>query len=152
MKRLISTVMMVCGIWLASFAETQQTIMVNGTQVTGKSVVKMTFDNDENAIITYSDNSTDTAPVEQVKIMINYNATAINGTANMMFAYNGMVTDRLSIKGIAEGETVSVYDAAGRAKAHAKAGNDGVNIDMSKLASGIYMVKAGKTIVKVTKK
>ena len=58
----------------------------------------------------------------------------------------------LVISGI-EGETdVTLYDATGKAMAKALTKAGETRISMKGMAPGVYIVKAGKTIVKISKK
>lgn len=138
--------------WTGSMANNVQVITVNGEQITGKTVKTMTFDAAENVTLLFSDDTSESIPAEQVKITIAYGTTAIKPGSIQMFSCNTVVGNSLNIRGIGEGEKVEVFDAAGNAKASAKAEKDGVDIDASKLTPGIYIVKAGKQIVKIIKK
>ena len=112
--------------WTGSMANNVQVITVNGEQITGKTVKSMTFDAAENVTLLYSDDTSESIPAEQVKITIAYGTTAIKSGSIQMFSCNTVVGNSLNIRGIGEGENVEVFDAAGNAKASAKAGKDGV--------------------------
>ena len=77
MKKLFLSFLLMCGMCSLSHATMVQTIIVNGVEVVGKSVASMTFSGDD-AVIVYSDNSSETAPIEQVKILFAYGATGIS--------------------------------------------------------------------------
>lgn len=151
MKKLITTLVVAVVMAVNCRAEAVQTIIVNGTKVIGKNIVTMTFEG-ENAVLEYSDMTTGKAPVEQVCVLLSYDGTDVNGLKQSVFAYNGVVDDMLVISGI-EGETdVTLYDATGKAMAKALTKAGETRISMKGMAPGVYIVKAGKTIVKISKK
>lgn len=53
---------MTLGLAMNCMAEAVQTIIVNGIQVSGKSIVTMTFEGD-NAVLEYSDMTSEKAPI-----------------------------------------------------------------------------------------
>ena len=87
MRKLFTTLAMTLGLAMNCMAEAVQTIIVNGIQVSGKSIVTMTFEGD-NAVLEYSDMTSEKAPIEQVCILLSYDATDVNGLRETMFTYN----------------------------------------------------------------
>ena len=151
MRKLFTTLAMTLGLAMNCMAEAVQTIIVNGIQVSGKSIVTMTFEGD-NVVLEYSDMTSEKAPIEQVCILLSYDATDVNGLRETMFTYNGLVDDMLVVKGLEDQTDVTVYDATGKVKAKGKTNAGETRISMKGMAHGIYMLKAGKAIVKISKK
>lgn len=141
-----------CGMCSLSHAAMVQTVTVNGVEVAGKSVASMTFSGDD-AVIVYSDNSSETAPIEQVRILFSYGTTGIsNANQTGVFSFNGVVNGKLNVNGIAPGTKAVLYDANGRQCQSVVAGADGLSIDMNGKAAGVYMLKAGNQVIKFIKK
>ncbi len=65
---------------------------------------------------------------------------------------SGSVAGRLSLTGCRAGTRVAVYDAAGRAVLATVAADGRADLDVSALASGLYVLKAGDTAIKFIKK
>lgn len=59
---------------------------------------------------------------------------------------------RLTLTGCKGGERICIYDAAGREAASANANAGQTDIDISRLAAGVYVLRAGETAVKFIKK
>lgn len=152
MKKLFLSFLLMCGMCSLSHATMVQTIIVNGVEVAGKSVASMTFSGDD-AVIVYSDNSSETAPIEQVKILFAYGATGIS-KANQtgVFDFKGVVNDKLTVNGIPAGTKAVLYDANGRQCQAVVAEADGLSINMNGKAAGVYMLKVGSQVVKFIKK
>ena len=61
-------------------------------------------------------------------------------------------TEGLTLTGCKAGTHVSIYDAAGRLSLGATATDVPLRIDVSRLAPGVYVLKAGDTAIKFIKK
>ncbi len=134
---------------LCAWADATQTITVNGTAVTGKTVASISFEGD-NAVVVYSDNSTETSPLEQVKISFAYSSTGIKNVS--VFNFTGIVDGQLHLSGLKAGSSVAVLDTAGKVQQRAVASDGETIVDVSGLQHGVYMVRAGEQIVKFMKK
>lgn len=64
----------------------------------------------------------------------------------------GNLQDKLRLGGLPEGTPVMVYNTAGHQCLSTRISSKETPIDTSKLPSGIYIVKAGKTVIKFIKK
>ena len=64
----------------------------------------------------------------------------------------GNLQDKLRLGGLLEGTPVMVYNTAGHQCLSTRISSKETPIDTSKLPSGIYIVKAGKTVIKFIKK
>ena len=76
------------------------------------------------------------------------NVVANNGISLLSRVVEGSIT----ITGCKEGQTVTVVSAGGAVKVQTVTRGDHTNVDVSRLASGVYMLSVGKTTVKFIKK
>ena len=134
---------------LGAWADATQTITVNGQSVTGKTVASISFEGD-NAVVKYSDNSTETSPIEQVKISFAYFTTGIKTVS--VFNFTGIVGGQLHLSGLKAGSLIQVFDTAGRVQARANAAEGDTVLDVNSLNSGVYMVRVGNQVIKFMKK
>lgn len=78
MKKLITLLAVLATTFCSAMADNTQTVVVDGTTV-GKNVTRLTFSGD-NVVMTFADNSTQTADMSLVSISFTYSpATAIDG-------------------------------------------------------------------------
>lgn len=153
MKKFLLTLCLLGG--LSSFAladKITQTITVNGTEVTGVLVTSINFEGDE-ATLTYSDGSSETAPIEQINILLSYKSgtpTAIEEVS--VFTFNGIVGGNLSISGLENGTPVQVFDLTGKALASTTAAEGQASINVSSFRPGVYIARAGRQSIKFIKK
>lgn len=124
-----------------------QTLTING-QTVDKAVTQMTFDGD-NVVLHFADNSTQTSDMSAVTLSFT-SATGID--AVHAFQYNGVVGDELSLDGIAAGTVIAIYDASGKQQYAATAQNTSVRINVAGMQKGLYLLKAGKQVVKFVKR
>ena len=75
-------------------------------------------------------------------------AVADNGVSLLSRVVEGCLT----ITGCKEGHTVTVVSAGGAVELQTVTSGDRTNVDVSRLASGVYMLNVGKTTVKFIKK
>lgn len=149
MKKIVMTACLLCSMALGAWADATQTITVNGQSVTGKTVASISFEGD-NAVVRYSDNSTETSPIEQVKISFAYSTTGIKTVS--VFNFTGIVDGQLHLSGLKAGALIQVFDTAGRVQARAKAADGDTVLDVNSLNSGVYMVRVGNQVIKFMKK
>lgn len=149
MKKIVMTVCLLCSMALGAWADATQTITVNGTAVTGKTVRSISFEGD-NAIVLYSDNSSETSPIEQVKISFAYSATGIKHVT--VFNYNGIVGGQLHLSGLKDGAAIQVLDTAGKVQVKARTSEGETVVDVNHLQRGVYMVRVGEQVIKFMKK
>ncbi len=64
----------------------------------------------------------------------------------------GDVKGKATLEGLPSGTPVLVYDSAGRMCLSTRTGNGQTVLDTSSLTRGIYVMKAGKTVIKFNKK
>lgn len=76
------------------------------------------------------------------------NAIADKGISILSRVVEGCLT----ITGCKEGQTITVVSASGAVEVKTVTSGDHTNVDVSRLASGVYMLNVGKTTVKFIKK
>ena len=138
---LIATLSLLMG--LSVQAEKKQTLTING-QTVEKVATRITFEGD-NVIITFGDQTTQTADMEQVKLSFAPVSTAI-GTIKEH------VTDVLDINGLEPGTTVDIYDAQGKKVMTTRADEARTILNTHSLKGGIYLLKANRQVVKFVKR
>lgn len=153
MKKILLALCLLGGLSLHALAGTiSQTINVNGTEVTGKSVTAIDFEGDE-ATLTYSDGSAETASIEEINILFSYGPNTPTAMEDVkVFTFNGIVGGQLRIGGLEDGTAVQVFDMTGKAVASAYAAEGQVSIDVTALGRGAYVARAGKQAIKFIKK
>ena len=118
---------------------------------------------DEVGYILYSDGSSvmsivkkDNSAIEDVtKVSFEKrDATGISSVvaANGISILSRVVDGCLTITGCKEGQSVTVVSAGGTVEVQTVTSGDHTNLDVSRLASGVYMLNVGKTTVKFIKK
>ncbi len=115
----------------SAFADTTQTITINGEPVE-QVATKLTFNGDK-VIITYSNGEN-------------------SGEVDMESEFNGIVDGTLNIGNIADGTPIVVYNTSGSIVASMKSSGNSAQIDINGQPSGIYLLKAGKQVVKFVKR
>ena len=117
---------------------------------------------DEVGYILYSDGSS-------VMSIVKKNNTAIEDVTKVSFAkldatgissavvkngislLSNVVEANLTITGCKEGQAITVVSTDGAVKVKTVTSGDHTNVDVSRLASGVYMLNVGKTTVKFIK-
>lgn len=131
----------------SAFADNSQVVVINGQEVQ-KVATKITLSGD-NATVTFSDGTSQTADMSAVTIYLNV-ATDIRRVET--FSFNGIVGDELMLSNLTDGIGIELYDASGRKVQTATVSGTTLSMNVSSLRSGIYLLKAGNQIVKFMKK
>lgn len=132
----------------SAFADTTQTITINGETVE-QVATKLTFNGDK-VIITYS-NGENSGEVDMESVVITFTtSTGIGAISTYLF--NGIVDGTLNIGNIADGTPIVVYNTSGSIVASVKSSGNSAQIDINGQPSGIYLLKAGKQVVKFVKR
>lgn len=148
-KKLVLAVCLVCSAGVGAIAGTAQRVTINGEEVSGKAVSTITFSGDD-AILTYTDNTTATAPMEQVVVVFSDSGTT--GVDKLVVAEHSSVVDgKLTLGGVKRGTIIRIYDMSTRKKLSVKATSQPTTIDVSSLPSGTYIMSAGSLVVKFMK-
>lgn len=125
--------------------------------VTPTGVVKVVLS--ENPVITIAnDNLVITTEEKTVEVPVaeisgyTYHDPAITGI-RIVEATQRQVGGAVSFEKLAPGTAVAIYSTSGEQLSSTNASNDGTaELDMQRLPKGIYIIKAGKTSIKVTNK
>lgn len=121
-----------------------QTLVINGEKVE-KVVARITFEGD-NVVLTFSDQTAQTADMESVKLSFTpEDLTAIGTIRNA-------VNKTFSIEGLEPGTEITVYNADGKQVLTTHASEDLTILKMTSLKKGVYLMKAGKQVVKFIKR
>lgn len=147
MKKIVTLLLSLFLTVGTAFADNSQVVIINGQEVE-KFATKITFSGD-NAIVTFSDGTTDTADMSNVVIYLNV-STDISKVQT--FNYNGIIGDDIRLSNIAEETTVTIYDATGKVLQQVKATDTTLSLNTASLKNGVYVLKAGNQIVKFLKK
>ncbi len=130
------------------YAETVQSLSINGQPV-DKTVTKIHFEGD-NVVLHFGD-ETESHDMNTVALSF----VTMSGIDDAeMFTFNGYVDGSTAVvSGVGAGTQVTVYSIAGVAVAQAAADEDGVaTVDVSSLEGGVYLLVAGKNVVKFVKR
>ncbi len=147
MKKIVTLLLSLFLTVGTAFADNSQVVIINGQEVQ-KVATKITFSGD-NATVSFSDGSSQTADMAQVVIYLNV-TTDIRKVET--FSFNGLIGDELRLSNIAEGTAVTIYDATGKVLQQVKATDTTLSLNTASLKSGVYVLKAGNQIVKFLKK
>jgi len=147
MKKIVTLLLSLFLTVGTAFADNSQVVEINGQEVQ-KVATKITFSGD-NATVSFSDGSSQTADMAQVVIYLNV-TTDIRKVET--FSFNGLIGDELRLSNIAEGTAVTIYDATGKVLQQVKATDTTLSLNTASLKSGVYVLKAGNQIVKFLKK
>ena len=147
MKKIVTLLLSLFLTVGTAFADNSQVVVINGQEVQ-KVATKITFSGD-NATVSFSDGSSQTADMAQVVIYLNV-TTDIRKVET--FSFNGLNGDELRLSNIAEGTAVTIYDATGKVLQQVKATDTTLSLNTASLKNGVYVLKAGNQIVKFLKK
>lgn len=151
-KFLLSFVLLLVSVTVMVAEEVSAYITVNGSAVT-KTMSEISFDQDD-VVIAYSDGtSAKFSKSDDIEITFNQ-PTSVEATQEALetFTYGGIVGDELVVSGIADGTSIVVYAINGVNVASGKVSGDSARINVSGLTSGVYILRAGKNVVKFIKK
>lgn len=122
-------------------------LMINGEPVE-KTVTKIHFEGDN--VVLHFGEDTESHDMNVVSFSFS-NTTGV--TDAQMFTFNGYISgNTVIVSGVAPGTTVSVYSISGVMVASADTNSDGeVTLDVNHLDAGVYVLVAGKNVVKFVK-
>ena len=147
MKKIVTLLLSLFLTVGTAFADNSQVVIINGQKVE-KVATKITF-NGDNAVVSFSDGSSQSADMSNVVIYLNV-STDISKVQT--FNYNGIIGDDIRLSNIAEGTAVTIYDATGKVLQQVKATDTTLSLNTASLKNGVYVLKAGNQIVKFLKK
>ncbi len=125
-------------------AESKQTLTING-QTVESIVTRITFEGD-NVVLHFKGGESQTADMDAVVLGFEYSPTTSIGVLR------GTVDNYLNLAGLDEGTVVSIYDAQGKLVRTTTVREAKAVLSVSTLRSGVYVLKAGRRIVKFNKK
>jgi len=121
-----------------------QTLTINGEKVE-KLVARITFEGD-NVVLTFNDQTVQKADMESVKLSFApEDLTAIGTIKNA-------VNKTFSIEGLEPGTEIIFYNAEGKQVMKARASEDLTTLKTASLKKGVYLMKAGRQVVKFVKR
>lgn len=125
-------------------AESKQTLTING-QTVESIVTRITFEGD-NVVLHFKGGESQTADMDAVVLGFEYSPTTA------ISVLRGTVDNYLNLAGLDEGTVVSIYDAQGKLIRTTTVREAKAVLSVSTLRSGVYVLKAGRQIVKFNKK
>ncbi len=125
-------------------AESKQTLTING-QTVESVVTRITFEGD-NVVLHFKGGESQTADMDAVVLGFEYSPTTA------ISVLRGTVDNYLNLAGLDEGTVVSIYDAQGKLVRTTTVREAKAVLSVSTLRSGVYVLKAGRQIVKFNKK
>lgn len=121
-----------------------QTLTINGEKVE-KLVTRITFEGDE-AVLTFSDQTMQKSDMESVKLSFTpEDLTAIGFIKNA-------VNKSFSIEGLEPGTEILIYNAEGKLVIKGCASENLTILKTASLKKGVYLMKAGRQVVKFVKR
>ena len=149
MKYLKEIILIVsCLLW-SGFVIASPEIMVNGEAIS-KSPTQIKI-NGDNVNVTFTDGSTLSFDMDD--IVVNLNApTDITTLQNNLFTINTAVGDNLVVTGVKAGKMLSILSVTGISVYSCMTESNETRINISSLASGIYLLNIDGKVVKFIKK
>ena len=149
-KRFFISLLFLIYLAAPSWAQTQQTVTING-QTVDKTVVKITFDKDQ-VVLHFSDGFTQTADMDNVSIAFSpSDAESISSLQSNAFIFHGVVNGQLTIGNLLEGTHLTIFNANGQRMMSAQSTGGTTTLQVSQLPAGTYILKAGSQFVKFQK-
>ncbi|MBR3531813.1 MAG: T9SS type A sorting domain-containing protein [Bacteroidaceae bacterium] len=149
-KRFFISLLFLIYLAAPSWAQTQQTVTING-QTVDKTVVIITFDKDQ-VVLHFSDGLTQTADMDNVSIAFSpSDAESISSLQSNAFIFHGVVNGQLTIGNVQEGTHLTIFNANGQRMMSAQSTGGTTTLQVSQLPAGTYILKAGSQYVKFQK-
>lgn len=149
MKRLIRNILIaVCLSW-STFAMSAPEIKVNGEVIsTSPSQIKI---NGDIVNVTFTDGSTLSFDMDD--IVVNFNTiTDASALQNCLFGIKTVVGNQLVLTGVEAGKRLSILAVSGISVYSCHTESNETRIDISNLASGVYLLNVDGKVVKFIKK
>lgn len=149
MKHLQRTIIIVASLLWSLFAMATPEVMVNG-EALASSPAKITI-NGDNVNVTFSDGSMTSFDMDD--IVVNFSMpTDVATLQNKLFAINSTVENQLILSGVEAEKRLSVLSVSGISIYTRKTESNETRIDISNLASGVYLLNVDGKVVKFIKK
>lgn len=104
----------------------------------------MTFEGN-NVVLHFDDQTQQSADMSTVVLSFTWDGAGI-------YTVKQPVGDLLSLKGIAAGDALTIYDAAGKRVMTTTAEHAAATLSTKSLTPGVYMLKVGRQVVKFVKR
>lgn len=146
----IKNIIITCFCLLSShFVMANPEVMVNG-EALASSPAKITI-NGDNVNVTFSDGSMTSFDMDD--IVVNFSMpTDVATLQNKLFAINSTVENQLILSGVEAEKRLSVLSVSGISVYTGKTESNETRIDISNLASGVYLLNIDGKVVKFIKK
>ena len=147
-KRLFASMLFALSMAGGLFAETTQTLLINGEKV-DKVVSSISFDGDN--VVLHFGNDTESHDMNLVSLSLDHTS----GLKNLnVFTFNGKIEGGvLSVSGVDNGTPIYIFNLSGVTQTSATADSNGqATIDINTLPGGVYILKAGNNCVKFVKR
>lgn len=149
MKHLTQSILIAFGLLWSMFAMASPEVKVNGEALLS-SPTQITI-NGDNVNVTFSDGSTSSFDMDD--IVVNFNdPTNVATLQNKLFSINSAVKDQLVLTGVESGKRLSILSVAGISVYSSITNSNETRLDISGLASGIYLLNVDGKVVKFIKK
>ena len=129
---------------LAVHADVIQKLIVNGEKVE-QTVTTLSFDGDT-VVLHFTDNTQQAIDMESVVITFDMD------NANSIYSLKGFVSEQLHISGLQPDSKIDVYNAAGRQVMTTIASQAETVLSTASLPQGVYVLRAGRQVVKFIKR
>lgn len=149
MKHLTQSILIAAGLLWSIFAAASPEVKVNGEKLTS-SPAQITLKGD-NVNVTFTDGTTSSFDMDD--IVVNFTMpTDVATLQNKLFAISTTVENELVITGVEAGKRFSILSVAGISVYSDETKSNETRIDISGLASGIYLLNVDGKVVKFIKK
>lgn len=88
--------------------------------------------------------------MESVAIAFDNATTGIDQVKAFNLA--GTTDGNIHLSGVQCGERIEIFDASGKKVAQTKASSDTASLDITNMKSGVYVLRAGNTVIKFVKR
>jgi hypothetical protein len=131
------------------FAEESKTVTINGNSI-DKITTKITFEGD-NAVLHFTDGTTMSADMSTVNISLVPDITNSIRNAHV-FTTKDIEGNTIAINGTKKGDAIAIYNLQGNLEKKMYCNSSSVNIDISRLTHGTYILCIANEIIKFNKK
>lgn len=152
MYRLLISIFAAVACLFAGYAAEVARVTVNGEPVS-KTVTAISFNGDQ-LTLHFGDSDSMDSDMDKVSLAFVDDATSSLGELAgglSVFTYEGIVGDVLTVSGLQPGSALRVLDLSGRTVFGPVATESRMEINVSDLSAGVYVLCAGKDVVKFTK-
>lgn len=128
-------------------------VTINGSPVK-KTVTAVSFNGDKVTIHFDDDNTTDADMGDVLLSFADGNSSTAVDLVNSLsiFRYEGIIGETMTVSGIQENSNLTVYDITGKTVLGPVATESRMEINVSGLTPGVYVLRAGKDVVKFVKR